>query len=79
VLLVASYTQVISAYPGGGGAYAVARTNLGSGLTLLAGAALIVDYVLTVAVSIAAGVGSLTSAFSPLAPYTLPSAWPCWP
>ena len=72
VLLVASYTQVISAYPGGGGAYAVARTNLGSGLTLLAGAALIVDYVLTVAVSIAAGVGSLTSAFSPLAPYTLP-------
>jgi amino acid transporter len=72
VLLVASYTQVISAYPGGGGAYAVARTNLGSGLSLLAGAALIVDYVLTVAVSIAAGVGSLTSAFSPLVPYTLP-------
>src|ERR1039458_8919438 len=72
VLLVASYTQVISAYPGGGGAYAVARANLGTGLSLVAGAALIVDYVLTVAVSIAAGVGSLTSAFSPLAPYTLP-------
>jgi amino acid transporter len=63
---------VISAYPGGGGAYAVARANLGTGLSLVAGAALIVDYVLTVAVSIAAGVGSLTSAFSPLAPYTLP-------
>ena len=72
VLLVASYTQVISAYPSGGGAYAVARANLGAGLSLLAGAALIVDYVLTVAVSIAAGVGSLTSAFSPLVPYALP-------
>jgi amino acid transporter len=71
VLLVASYMQVILAYPGGGGAYAVARANLGTRLTLLAGAALIVDYVLTVAVSIAAGVGSLTSAFPSLAPYTL--------
>jgi amino acid transporter len=72
VLLVASYTQVILAYPSGGGAYAVARANLGTGLSLLAGAALIVDYILTVAVSIAAGVGSLTSAFSSLVPYTLP-------
>jgi amino acid transporter len=71
-LLVASYTQVILAYPSGGGAYAVARANLGSGLSLLAGAALVVDYILTVAVSIAAGVGSLTSAFSSLAPLTLP-------
>jgi amino acid transporter len=72
VLLVASYTQVIVAYPSGGGAYAVARANLGTGLSLLAGAALVVDYVLTVAVSIAAGVGSLTSAFTSLAPFTLP-------
>ena len=72
VLLVASYMQVIVAYPGGGGAYAVARANLGSRLSLLAGAALIVDYTLTVAVSIAAGVGSLTSAFSSLVPYTVP-------
>jgi amino acid transporter len=71
-LLVASYAQVIVAYPSGGGAYAVARENLGTGLTLLAGAALVVDYVLTVAVSIAAGVGSLTSAFSGLSPLTLP-------
>jgi len=71
VLLVVSYTQVIVAYPGGGGAYAVARANLGSALSLLAGAALIVDYTLTVAVSIAAGVGSLTSAFTGLYPYTL--------
>ncbi|MHB1853708.1 MAG: APC family permease [Acidimicrobiales bacterium] len=71
VLLVVSYTQVIVAYPGGGGAYAVARANLGRPLSLLAGAALIVDYTLTVAVSIAAGVGSLTSAFTGLYPYTL--------
>jgi amino acid transporter len=72
VLLVASYTQVISAYPTGGGAYAVARANLGARLSLLAGASLIVDYTLTVAVSIAAGVGSLVSAFPSLAPLTIP-------
>jgi len=72
VLLVASYSQVIGAYPTGGGAYAVARANLGTRLTLLAGASLIVDYVLTVAVSIAAGVGSLTSAFPSLVPVTVP-------
>ncbi len=71
-LLVASYLQVIVAYPGGGGAYAVARANLGRWLSLLAGAALIVDYTLTVAVSIAAGVGSLTSAFPSLYPLTVP-------
>lgn len=71
-LLVASYMQVIVAYPGGGGAYAVARANLGRWLSLLAGAALIVDYTLTVAVSIAAGVGSLTSAFPSLYPLTVP-------
>ena len=46
VLLVSSYIQVIGAYPGGGGAYAVARDNLGTPLTLLAGASLVVDYVL---------------------------------
>jgi amino acid transporter len=70
VLLVSSYIQVIGAYPSGGGAYAVARANLGTPLTLLAGASLVVDYILTVAVSIAAGVGSLVSAFTGLAPYT---------
>ena len=70
-LLVASYLQVIVAYPAGGGAYAVARANLGRWLTLLAGAALIVDYTLTVAVSIAAGVASMTSAFTGLLPYTV--------
>ena len=62
-ILVFSYRQVIDAYPGGGGAYAVSRANLGHRAGLLAAAALVVDYTLTVAVSIAAGVGSLTSAF----------------
>ncbi len=62
-VLVFSYRQVIDAYPGGGGAYAVSRANLGVRASLIAGASLIVDYTLTVAVSIAAGVGALTSAF----------------
>ncbi len=64
-ILVFSYRQVIDAYPGGGGAYAVSRANLGQKASLLAAAALVVDYTLTVAVSIAAGVGSLTSCPSP--------------
>lgn len=71
-ILVFSYRQVIDAYPGGGGAYAVSRANLGAKASLVAGAALIVDYTLTVAVSIAAGVGSLTAAFPRLAPGTVP-------
>jgi len=71
-VLVFSYRQVIDAYPGGGGAYAVSRANLGPGVSLVAGASLIVDYTLTVAVSIAAGVGALTSAFPGLSPATVP-------
>jgi amino acid transporter len=71
-ILVISYRQVIDAYPGGGGAYAVSRANLGAGASLVAAAALTVDYTLTVAVSIAAGVASLTSAFPRLAPATVP-------
>jgi amino acid transporter len=62
-ILVFSYRQVIDAYPNGGGAYAVSRANLGHGASLVAAAALVVDYTLTVAVSIAAGVAALTSAF----------------
>ncbi len=63
LLVVAfSYRQTIHAYPGGGGAYRVAKENLGVGTGLLAAAALLVDYVLTVAVSIAAGVAAITSA-----------------
>ncbi len=72
VILISSYRQVIDAYPGGGGAYAVSRANLGVGTSLVAGAALVVDYTLTVAVSIAAGVGTLTSAFPSLASATVP-------
>jgi amino acid transporter len=71
-ILVFSYLQVIDAYPGGGGAYAVSRANLGRKASLLAAAALVVDYTLTVAVSIAAGVGSLTSAFPALTSATVP-------
>lgn len=71
-VLVLSYRQVIDAYPGGGGAYAVSRANLGSRASLVAGAALFVDYTLTVAVSIAAGVAALTSAFPNLRSATVP-------
>jgi amino acid transporter len=71
-ILVFSYRQVIDAYPGGGGAYAVSRANLGARASLVAGASLIVDYTLTVAVSIAAGVGALTSAFPGLTSATVP-------
>lgn len=71
-ILVFSYRQVIDAYPAGGGSYAVSRANLGHGASLLAGAALIVDYTLTVAVSISAGVASLVSAFPGLSSATLP-------
>jgi amino acid transporter len=71
-ILVFSYRQVIVAYPGGGGAYAVSRDNFGRKTSQLAAASLIVDYTLTVAVSIAAGVGALTSAYPSLTHYTVP-------
>jgi amino acid transporter len=57
-----SYRQTIQAYPGGGGSYTVARQNLGVSVGLLAAAALMIDYVLVVAVGISAGVGALVSA-----------------
>ena len=65
-IVAISYRQTIYAYPSGGGAYIVAKENLGVGPGLVAGAALLVDYVLTVAVSIAAGVAAITSAFPSL-------------
>jgi amino acid transporter len=71
VILVLSYRQVIEAYPDGGGCYAVSKANLGPRASHLAGASLIVDYTLTVAVSIAAGVAALVSAFPSLAPHSL--------
>ncbi|MFD4457849.1 APC family permease [Nocardia sp. NPDC058480] len=73
-VLIASYRQVIAAFPNGGGAYAVAKKHLGDRTSLLAAASLIVDYVLNVAVSIAAGVAALTSAFPGLHGYTV---WIC--
>lgn len=71
VIVVLSYTQVVRAYRTSGGAYVVAKDNLGRGAGLLAGAALLVDYVLTVAVSISARVFALTSAAPRLAPFGL--------
>ncbi len=66
-----SYWQTIAAYPGGGGSYTVARQNLGVFAGLLAAAALLLDYVLVVAVGISAGVGALVSAVPRLQPHTL--------
>src|SRR5437667_184260 len=66
-----SYRQTIQAYPGGGGSYTVARQNLGVSAGLLAAAALMIDYVLTVAVGISAGVGALASAIASLQSHTL--------
>ncbi|WP_084514323.1 APC family permease [Nocardia acidivorans] len=73
-VLIASYRQVIAAFPNGGGAYAVAKERLGHRTSLVAAASLIVDYILNVAVSIAAGVAALTSAFPGLLHYTV---WIC--
>ena len=69
VIVTLSYEQTIHAYPGGGGAYIVARDNLGELPALTAGAALLTDYVLTVAVSISSGVAQLVSAYPTLFPY----------
>jgi amino acid transporter len=68
-IVVSSYRQTILAYPQGGGSYVVTRENLGRYPSLIAGAALLIDYVLTVAVSVAAGIAAITSAIRPLYPY----------
>ena len=68
-VLTISYRQIIYEYPGGGGAYIVARTNLGEVPALIAAAALMIDYVLTVAVSVAAGIAAMTSAIPILFPH----------
>jgi amino acid transporter len=70
-ILYVSYRQTIHAYPNAGGAYTVAKENLGTQASLLAAAALMVDYILNVAVAISAGIAALVSAFPVLAPYTL--------
>jgi len=68
-IVTISYEQTIQAYPGGGGAYIVARDNLGEMPAQVAGAALLTDYILTVAVSISAGVAQIVSAYPELFPY----------
>ncbi|OGK83667.1 MAG: amino acid permease [Candidatus Rokubacteria bacterium GWA2_73_35] len=68
-IVLVSYRQTVQAYQQGGGAYLVARDNLGVLPALTAAAALLTDYVLTVAVSVAAGIAAVTSAFPPLHPY----------
>ncbi len=70
-ILYFSYRQTIAAYPNGGGSYTVARENIGEGAGLLAASALMIDYVLTAAVGISAGVGALVSAVPSLQPHTL--------
>lgn len=67
-----SYRQTLGAYPNGGGAYTVAKENLGTRAALFAAAALFLDYLLNVAVAISAGVGALCSALPRLLPHTLP-------
>jgi amino acid transporter len=71
VIVYFSYRQTIAAYPSGGGSYTVARFNLGASASLLAAAALLADYILTVAVGISAGVGALISALPSLQPHTV--------
>ncbi|MDD9267022.1 APC family permease [Paenibacillus sp. GCM10023248] len=69
--LILSYRQIIYSYPHGGGAYVVSKQNLGVNAGLLAGGSLLVDYILTVAVSISAGTDAITSAFPSLHPYNV--------
>lgn len=69
--LILSYRKTIFAYPSGGGAYNVAKDNLGQIPGLVAGSSLVIDYILTVAVSIASGVAAITSAIPSLLPNTV--------
>ncbi|HEY0778481.1 MAG TPA: APC family permease, partial [Gemmatirosa sp.] len=71
VLVGLSYRQTVFAYPGGGGSYTVAKENLGTSAGLVAAAALLTDYILTVAVSISGGVAAITSAYPALLPHTV--------
>ena len=73
-IVTLSYRQTIAAYPGGGGSYIVAKDNVGTLAGLVAAASLLIDYVLTVAVSISAGVQNLASLFGELSPYVVPLA-----
>ncbi len=70
-IVILSYRETCRAYPNGGGAYTVSRDNLGRNASLVAASALLVDYVLTVAVSVAAGVSNIVSAFPALSPHAV--------
>ncbi|AUS08065.1 amino acid permease [Laceyella sacchari] len=69
--LILSYRQIIYAYPQGGGAYMVAKENLGKHYGLVAGGSLLIDYILTVSVSVSAGTDAITSAFPALHPHNV--------
>jgi amino acid transporter len=71
-ILILSYRQTITAYPSAGGAYIVTKDNFGPGLARVAGSALLIDYVLTVSVSVTSGVAALTTAVAPLQRFILP-------
>src|SRR3982750_1798106 len=66
-----SYRQTVFAYPNGGGSYTVAKENLGTGAGLVAAAALLTDYIMTVAVSIAGGIAAINSGYHALIPHTV--------
>ena len=76
-IVVVSYRQTVAAYPSGGGAYLVAKDNIGQYPALVAAAALLTDYVLTVSVSVAAGIAALTSAVPALLRYHVPLCVMC--
>ena len=78
VIVALSYYQTIQGYPSGGGSYVVARENLGTLPGLVAASALLIDYLLTAAVSLTAGVEAIASAFPVLWPYRLDCAWASW-
>ncbi len=72
IIVGTSYFQTVHAYPTGGGSYIVARDNLGDLAGLIAAAALLIDYVLTVSVSVSSGIDAIVSVVTPLAPYDVP-------
>ena len=71
VMLIFSYSQIINHYPNGGGAYVVSKENFGHGASLLAASCLVVDYIMTVAVSISSSAAAIVAAFPALAPYKI--------
>lgn len=77
LMLVFSFTQIINHYPNGGGSYVVSRENFGHRASLLAAACLIIDYIMTVAVSISSATAATVAAFPALGPYRIPVALAC--